>query len=196
MRAAAILIVLGACLVPASCGDSPTGPTAGTRVDAVIQDSPASNPTVTGTLAGNVFASLWDGNRWTDVGSPNGITVPLQLTGRSTTVHGEASVPSASYSRVRLVFQGVTARIARGSIVGGTTLTGDTTVGLGGADERAEMIVPVSTFSVEADSSVRRVIVFELHSQQWLTSAAVQSGRVEDAALQAAVTAVTRAESR
>jgi hypothetical protein len=58
----------------------------------------------------------------------------------------------------------------------------------------AGAVVPVSTFSVQPDSSSRRVIVFELRSQQWLTAQALQSGRVEDASMQAAVTATTRAE--
>jgi hypothetical protein len=195
MRDTATIVIVVA-LSAAACGDSPTGPSAGTRVEAVVQDAPVATPTVTGTLAGNVFASLWNGDRWIDIGSPNGITIPLQLAGRTTTVHGETSVPSSSYSRVRLVFQGVTARIARGSVVGGTTLTSDTTVVLGGSDERAEMSVPVSPFSVEADARVRRVVVFDLRSQQWLTAAALQSGRVEDGALQTAVTATTRSENR
>lgn len=145
MRDTATIVILVA-LTAAACGDSPTGPSAGTRVEAVVQDAP--------------------------------------------------SVPSSSYSRVRLVFQGVTARIARGSVVGGTTLTSDTTVVLGGSDARAEMSIPVSPFSVEADARVRRVIVFDLRSQQWLTAAALQSGRVEDGALQTAVTATTRSDNR
>jgi len=189
-----IAIVLA--LLTAACGDSPAGPSSGTRVEAVAQDSPTATPMVTGTLAGNVFASVGEGDRWIDIGTPNGITIPLQMAGRTTTVHGEASIPSSSYSRVRLVFQGVSARIARGSVVGGTTLANDTTLVLGGSDERVEMNVPVSTFSVEADARVRRVIVFDLRSQQWLTAAALQAGRVEDAALQAAVTATTRVENR
>lgn len=141
-------------------------------------------------------ASLWDGDRWHDLGSPNGITIPLQITGRSTTVHGEASVASTSYDRVRLVLQGVTARIARGSTIGGTTLTADTAIALGGSDQRAELSLSVSSFSVEPTTNVRRIIVFELRSQQWLTAQALQSGRVEDSALLAALTASTRVESR
>jgi hypothetical protein len=162
----------------------------------VVQDSPTATPTASGTLAGNVHASLWDGSRWIELGSPNGITIPLQLAGRPTTIHGEASAPAASYSRVRITFQGVIARIARGSVVGGTTLTNDASITLGGADQRAEVIVSVNSFSVEADPRVRRVITFELRSQQWLTSGALQSGWVEDAALEAAITATTRVESR
>ena len=183
-------------LLAAACGDSPAGPSSGTRVEAVVQDSPAATPMVTGTLVGSVFASVGEGDRWTDIGSANGITIPLQIAGRTTTVHGETSVPSSSYNRVRLVFQGVSARLARGSVVGGTALASDATIILGGSDERVEMSVPVSTFSIEADAGVRRVIVFELRSQQWLTAAVLQAGRVEDAALQAAVTATTRVENR
>lgn len=194
-RATVAWVVLCALSVSA-CGDSPSGPTSGTRVEAVIQDSPAQTATVTGTVAGNISASLWNGSRWIEVGSPNGITFPLQIAGRTTTIHGEASVASGSYSRVRLVFQGVSARVAMGSVVGGTTVTSETTIILGGSDERVEIDVPVSTFSVEADANVRRLIVFDLRSQQWLTVAAVQSRRVEDAALQAVVTASTRLENR
>jgi hypothetical protein len=188
--------VIAVALTGAACDGSPTAPSAGTRVEAIVQDAPAATPSVTGTLAGNVSASVWNGDRWIDMGSPNGITIPLQLAGRMTTVHGETSVPSLSYSRVRLVFQGVTARVARGSVVGGTPLNNDITLVLGGSDERVELSVSVSPFSVEADARVRRVIVFELRSQQWLTAAAVQSGRVEDAPLQSAVTATTRSENR
>ena len=139
MHRAAMIGVLA--VMTSACGDSPTEPSSGTRVEAIVQDS-ATNPSVTGPLAGDVFASLWDGNGWVDVGSSNGITIPLQTSGRSTTVHGEASVPSGSYTRVRLVFRGVAARIARGSVIAGSTLANDTRVALGGTDERAEMIVP------------------------------------------------------
>jgi hypothetical protein len=183
-------------LSAAACGDSPSGPSAGTRVEAVIQDAAAASATVTGTLAGNISASLWNGDRWMDMGSPNGITIPLQVAARTTTVHGETSVPSSSYSRVRLVFQGVTARISRGSVVEGTPLAGDATIVLGGSDQRVELTVPVSTFAVEANAPVRHVVVFDLRSQQWLTASSLQAGRVEDAALQAAVTATIRAENR
>jgi len=183
-------------LITAGCGDSPVGPTSGTRIDAIVQDQPVGGATVSGTLAGNVHASLWDGSRWVDLGSPNGITIPLQVAGRTTTIHGEASAPAVTYNRVRIVFQGVTARLARGSIVGSTTIDSDTSVALGGSDQRAELIVSVSSFAVDATPGVRRVVTFELRSQQWLTPATVQSGRIEDAALEAAVTASTRLESR
>jgi hypothetical protein len=183
-------------LLAVACDDSAIGPSSGTHVEARVQDSPLASPTVTATLAGNVSASVWNGDRWIELGSPNGITIPLQTMGRATTVHGEASLASSSYNRVRLVFQGVSARITRGSIIGGTPLSNDVTLTLGGGDQRVEMTASVDAFSVEPSASVRRVIVFELRSQQWLTAEALQSGLVQDAALQAAVTATTRTENR
>jgi hypothetical protein len=183
-------------LLSTACDDSTMGPSSGTHVEARVQDSPQAAQTVNGTLAGNVSASIGNGERWNDLGSPNGITIPLQTMGRVTTVHGEASVASSSYNRARLVFQGVTARITRGSIIGGTTLSNDVTLTLGGSDQRADISVPVDSFVVEPSASVRRVIVFDLRSQQWLTAAALQSGLVEDAALQSALTAATRTETR
>src|SRR5687767_12574813 len=114
MRNLAIAVAV-ACLAVA-CGDSPTGPSSGTRVEAAVRDSPAGSATMTGTIAGNIFASIWDGSRWVDLGSPNGITVALQ-SASLTTVHGEQSVAATTYSRVRLVMQGATARVARGSVV-------------------------------------------------------------------------------
>lgn len=189
-----VIFLLG--LSASACGDSPTGPSSGTRVEALVQDSPSGSATVAGNLAGNVSAALWNGDRWIELGSPNGVTIPLQAPSRITTVHGEASVASSSYSRVRLMFQGVTAQIASGSRVGGTTLTNDRSLILGGSDQRVELSVPVNTFSVEATSGVRHVVVFDLRSQQWLTAAALEAGRVEDGALQAAVTATSRIEGR
>jgi hypothetical protein len=181
-------------LLASACAET-VGPSSGTRVEAIVQDT-VTSPAVTGTMAGNVYASLWNGDRWHDLGSANGITIPLQVSGRTTTVHGEASVASASYDRVRLVLQGVTARVSRGSVVEGTTLTSDVNLVLGGSDQRAELSLPVSSFSVEPDSSVKRVVVFELRSHRWLTTRALQSGRVEDADLQTAVLASTRVEMR
>jgi len=94
------------------------------------------------------------------------------------------------------VFQGVTARVARGSTIGGTTLANDATLTLGGSDQRVEMSASVDTFSVQSTAGIRRVIVFELRSQQWLTAAAVQAGVVEDGALQSTIAATTRTEPR
>src|SRR5688572_25800606 len=51
---------LGIALITTACSDSPVGPSSGTRVEAVVQDSTLTSPTVTGTLAGNVSASVWD----------------------------------------------------------------------------------------------------------------------------------------
>jgi hypothetical protein len=186
-------VILGLAVAGASCGDSTMGPSATGRVEAVIEDSSTSG--VTGTIAGNISASIWDGDRWVDLGSPNGITVLLQGGSRTTTIHGEQSVAPVEYSRTRITFQGVTARLASGSVVSGTTLVSDANVVLGGADQRAEITAPIS-ITIDANTLVRHTVIFDLRSQLWLTLGAVQAGRVEDAPLQAAITASARVDPR
>lgn len=187
-------LFLGAALI--GCSDNPTETGLG-RAEGLIEDPPAGTPTMTGSLAGNVHVSVSaDGLVWVDLGSPNGITVPLQLAASSTSVHGEVDTPTGSYSRVRLVFEGVTARVLSGSTIGGTTFSADANVTLGGSDGRVEVIIPVPSFTVEADAEVQRTVVFELRSALWLTLAAVQAGTVLDAALQGAILASTRVDPR
>lgn len=187
--------LLGCAMISGCNGNpNPVTPQLG-RADALIQDS-AGSPTVSGTLSGNIFASVWDGDRWVDLGSPNGITIPLQVADRVVTIHGEQSVPAVSYSRVRIVLQGVTARLASGSMIGGMVLVNEASLALGGADHHVDVVIQVPAFSVEADTSFKRTIVFELFSQQWLTPAALQAGRVDDGALRSAMKATTRLERR
>jgi hypothetical protein len=132
---------------------------------------------------------------WQALGSPNGITVPLQIAGRTATVHGEQSVPVGEYSRVRLVLQRVGARIARGSRVGGTTRAADTTLTVGGSDQRVELTMPINASSLESNASRRLVIVLNMRSHQWITTSALETGVVNDA-LVSAVAANARLESR
>jgi hypothetical protein len=89
----------------------------------------------------------------------------------------------------------VTARLASGSVVSGTTLVSDANVVLGGADQRAEITAPIS-ITIDANTLVRHTVIFDLRSQLWLTLGAVQAGRVEDAPLQAAITASARVDPR
>jgi len=190
------VVVYVAAVTASACGDSPTQPSSSSRVEAMIQDAPAGGPGVSGNLVGDVSVSIWDGSRWQDLGSPHGITVPLQLAGRTTTVHGEQSVPPGEYSRVRFVLQRVSARLARGSTVGSTTLAADSALALGGSDQRAELTVSINSSSLESGASRRLVIVLDMRSYQWLTTSALRAGVVEDATLTSAVTANARLESR
>ncbi len=189
------LPTLALVLAAVGCGD-PTATGLG-RAEALIQDPPAGPAVVIGSLAGNTFASVSaDGANWADLGSPNGITVPLQTPTGAATIHGEQDVRVGTYTRVRLVFAGVTARLKTGSVVAGTTLTSDIDLPLGGSDQRVEIVVIVPTFNVDLDASVQRTILFNLRSSLWLTPAALQAGTVADAALQAAIIATTRVEPR
>jgi len=183
-------------LLAVACSDSVA--TDRGRAEGIIADPPpAGSPAVNGTLAGNVFVSLSaDGSEWVDLGSPNGITVALQSAGAGTTVHGEQDAPAGSYNRVRLVFDGVVARLLAGSTIGGASLANDTNLPLGGSDGRVEIIVPVPAFEVTSDPAVQRTVLFDLRSSLWITPAAVQAGSIGDAALQGAVLATTRVDPR
>lgn len=189
LSAPAAFVVLA---VVAGCSDS-VAPGFG-RAEAIVQDDPGN--AINGSLAGNVSASVWSGTAWVALGSPNGITIPLQGVGEPATVHGEVDVRGGSYSRVRLVFEGVTARVNAGSVVGGTALASDVDIQLGGDDASVEVVVNVPGFTVTADPAVRRTIVFRLRSHLWLTAAAVQAGQVSDASLIAAIQASTRLDPR
>jgi hypothetical protein len=205
MRVVAVVVIVGVAL--AACGSSSvSSPRAQGRVDIRIGDlinfklgTPfPAQPGVTGTLSGSFAASIRDGSRWVDLGSPNVMTVGLQVPVFSvapTSVHGEQDAPPGPYDWARLVLEGVSANVASGSRVSGITLNSDATVRLGGSDHYVELRYP-ARFTLSDDPAVRQVVVFQLNSQAWLTSSAVQSGQVEDAALQAAIGATTSIEPR
>jgi hypothetical protein len=184
------IVALVACSDPVSSGNG--------HVEARIQDLPGGTITVPGaTLQGNLFASISPGgSEWVDLGSPNGITVALQAIGVSTSVHGEQQAPADNYTRVRLVLSGVTVTLQSGSIIGGVTLTSNTTLQLGGADGQVEVSILVPGFLVSSTDAEKTLILFDLRSHFWLTAAAVQAGQVEDAALQGAIIATTEEAAR
>ena len=204
MRVVTFLAVI-AVVFTACGGSSPAAPLAQTAIDVRVGDlynfklgTPVPVPTVTGTLSGNFAASVWDGSQWVSLGNANQITVGLHLyiSFARRSVHGEQHAPPGPYDRVRLTLQGVTANIASGSGFGGITLSSDTTFRLGGSDHSAELVVPVTRFSLGDDPSVIRVIDLQLNSDRWLTRSVAESGQVEDEALQAAISASTSLESR
>ncbi len=75
---------------------------------------PAPSITVDGFVSAdiNVLIST-DGQSWTALGSPNGISVELQSEADSTNVHGEVTAPAGSFRFVRLV-------MANAQVVAGT----------------------------------------------------------------------------
>src|SRR6185295_17010168 len=99
MRLTSIIAILGVMLT--ACGsNSPSSPTAQTPIDVRVGDltNPKLGPLlppppgVTGTLSGTFGASIWDGSRWVNLGTPHAITLGLQIpvySGGPTTVLGE-----------------------------------------------------------------------------------------------------------
>ncbi len=164
------------------------------RAQGVVHD--AKTAAFSGVLSGDVQVAISSGGaNWFDLGSLNGITIPLQSDTDTSNVHGEQDAPVSTYSQVRLIFDGVDAELKAGSIIGTTTLTGDVVIPLGGSDRRVEIVKQVAPFGVDSDDGVRRGIIFLLNSRIWITEPSLQLGLVEDAAIQSAVTALTRVET-
>ena len=90
----------------------------------------------------------------------------------------------------------VQARLLGGSSVGTTFLSGNTNIPLGGSDNVVEVVLQVPPFEVEASDTQQRAITFTMNSPAWITEAALQASVVEDAAIEAAVTAVVTVEPR
>ncbi len=190
MRTTCLVLAL---LVSAGCDDSTGGGLGG--VEAFLADPLTAS--FAGDLNGDVQISISaDGSTWIDLGSLNGITVPLQTDNVRTTVHGEQEAPVGTYSQVRVTLSGVLARLNGGSVIGNTFLSGNTDVPLGGSDQLVEVVVPVTGFSLVASQSEQRSITLTMNSATWMTEAALQAQVVEDDAIQAAVTAAVTVEPR
>ena len=192
------VLVLPILVAAAACGDDdgPAGPGGRARAEAVIRDDPsrvsastaasegAGAPapfTATMTTNANVAIST-DGQTWVDLGSPNGITVNLQTTGDSTTVHGEVDAPLGTYAHVRLTLRGTQVTVKAGSQIGTTTLSSNVVLAVGGTD--AQVVIQKQVAPVTLRTSGRTRFVFELNSEAWVTPANLQTRAVSDAEVQ------------
>lgn len=195
-----VLLIFGL----AGCGDDSTGPETG-RAEAFVGDDPGSAATMallagepadgssgasltfTGTAAGDFQASVSaDGNTWIDLGSPNGITVQLQSSGKGTTVHGAQTVPAATYARARLILRDVEITVNAGSQVDGVTLETDAKLDLA-LDEELVLEREVGPVTATVDSGIE--VLFDLNAEAWLTAEAVTTGTLSESQVAASVTA-------
>lgn len=189
-----MLFGVATCLAGFSVACSDSGPVETGRAQGVAFDPQTAS--FSGELSGDVQVSISeDGSNWINLGSLNGITITLQSDTDSSNVHGEQNAPAGSYSHVRLTFDEVVAELLSGSTMGSTTIAQDTTIALGGADGRVEIIKQVS-FEVPADGTLRVSINFNLHSADWIAEASLASQLIEDAVIQNNVTVTTRSEPR
>ena len=169
----------------AGCGNNVLDPEVTGGVDPIVRDSPQA-AVLSGTAAGDMSVSIRSaGGSWVEIGAPNGITVNLQSAAGSS-VHGSQDIPAGTYDRVRLTMSQIQVKVSQGSVIGGTTLD----------IERSTMIAPsealvveraLSALSVREGSTIQ--IVFELNSAAWLDLVALDSGEVDDSAVEASVTA-------
>lgn len=188
------LVTGGTVLAGSGCDETGVGLAGDVRARAVVRDDPgASAPAFSGTLATNANVSVSvDGQSWVDLGSPNGITIQLQSRNDSTNVHGEVDIPAGTYRHVRLTLRESQVTVKEGSSVGGTTLSADVNLTIGGAGAEVEIRKEVPSFT----ASDLTVISFDLNSRTWLTTQTLQSGVVAAAQVQQATTVMVRSLER
>lgn len=181
LAAVASTLVVGAC----DDDDGPTGPSAETNTEATVVDQPPRASKYGGDVAGDFqFAVSLDGETWTDVGAPSGISVLLQE-GSGVSVHSAADAPVGAFPRVRLTIRNAEVTIEEGGEIEGTILTSDATVGLGPTVIERELTVP----ALEEGEDL--LVTFDLNSEMWLTLDALNSGLVNGAAVASAVSVAT-----
>jgi len=183
---AAVVVVLAG-----GCGGDAVDPDVTGIVNAVVHDDPLEGSAkrsalFTGTAAGNMQVSLRStGGVWTDVGSPNGITVNLQSS-TETAVHGATSVPAGTFDRVRLTFSDVEVTVKAGGVIGGITLQSDAKAALA-EDFPVTVERSVSPFFVDEVGTA--LIEFDLNVENWLDLQTLDEGTIDGAAVNASVDA-------
>ncbi len=187
-----ILAVLAIIPLMAACGDDPAGPVEGQMNGAVV-DRPAAGLSYTGNIAGNFqFSVSTDGQTWVDVGTLNGITLPLQ-DATETSMHGAQDAPTGSFRHVRMRVRAAEVTVHAGSEIGGTTFPSEMKVDVAQAED---LVVEreITSPPVESDEAV--LVTFDLNSDTWLTADAVNAGQAGNAAIEAAVTVSTEVVAR
>lgn len=196
----ATLLVLGvAALGTAGCGESSVSGAQQGSMSAQVTDDPATSGFAghgaslqaarsAGSFSGSMRADARvqvsaDGSTWVDLDSPRSVTLDLQSSGSTTTVHSTATVSTGTYTRVRLILDNADATVRSGSTIGSTTLSADVQVSIGsGGQVIIEKQVEPVTVSAESQTSV----VFDLNSEIWMTEDNVQAQAVSESEIESA----------
>ena len=151
----------------------------------VARSTAAAASAFSGSIQGDFQTAISiDGETWVDLGSLNGISLALQSTGNEASVHGQQSVPVGTYTRVRLVMDGVDAELTAGSVIGTITLGVDTSVSIGTGGQ-VTIELTVAPFTIQEETNAR--VVFDLNSEAWLTETAVTLGTAAESEVAANV---------
>ncbi|HEX6938412.1 MAG TPA: DUF4382 domain-containing protein [Longimicrobiales bacterium] len=202
-------VALAAMLAPvlAGCGDDGTGPEDGGRVEAKMTDAPAEpsaavapatssgfRPAVAGSYSGSFtgnakVAISADGETWIDLGDAQSVSLSLQSTGDTTSVHGNARVPFGTYAYVRLELADANAHVDAGATIGTISLDAaiDVTVGTGGSVVIEKQVQP---FEVRAGT--RTTIIFDINSEAWMTEENAEDEQVDEQEVEESTEARTR----
>lgn len=200
---AASVLALGA----TACSNSSSGPQMG-QASASVQDNPQTTTPdrrtsglhalaatsgsggFSGTLTGNAKVQIQTSSgTWIDLGSLSQADVHLQDASGETVVSQSTTVQAGTYVAVRLVLTNVHAHLNAGGTVGGSTLSSNADLTVGGSDDQVTITKQVN---VQVNGSAATRVVFDLNTEQWFDSSNMQSGVVADSRVQSAVEAATR----
>lgn len=194
-------------VVPA-CSDDATGPDGEATMSVVATDDPSSQSAsmtkdvvLAGFLAQQSGASYsgqftanaqvqvsTDGSTYVDVGPPQQVTVQLQSSDGSATIHTDAALEAQSYSRVRLVLEGAQASLDAGSEVGTTVLDAALSLDVGGGSQ----VVIERQASVDVGADSETTLVFDVNSEAWVTEENAQAEAVAASEVESATTVSIR----
>jgi len=168
--------------ISGSAGGVPqgSGQALGTTAAQVASDSFAGS--VTGAAQVMIYSET---QGWFAVGSPRDLTLRLQAAD-SSAVASSATIPSDTYTRVRLVLAGCAVDLHAGSVIGGVALSSALNLALGGSDNYASIDLDVPPFTVSTTGTAK--VRLDLHSANWVNQTNVGTESVSDAELQAATT--------
>jgi hypothetical protein len=130
---------------------------------------------------------------WFELGPPSAASLDLHASNNRVDVHGEASLPVGTYTRVRLVLSGAEARLNTGSTIGGISLTASVTMSVG-ANGTVVIEKEVPPFEVRADT--RTMITWDMNSELWVHEDNVEDEQVDEPEVEEAAAPAVEEEPR
>jgi len=208
MKRSTAILVTAAALFVGACSDS-TGPGGEGRVNAVLTDAPSGSQVsyqatqagapmaasgFQGQMSGSAQVYIYsEAEGWVALGSPSNADVTLQSSSE-TTVHSQASVPAATYTKVKLILDGGKTDVAAGAVFGGFTLGASVRIIMGGTDGKVEIEKTVQPFTVSASATA--TVRFDMNSEVWVNQTSSESKTCSDSEVASATAADVKQTSQ
>jgi hypothetical protein len=171
-------------------------------VSAVVHDSVAvlpaghTSPTPTdtmsyaGTVSGSTQVEIYSTTGgWQSLGAATDAAF-LIYCWNAAVPFVDVSVPTGTYSRVRLTLTGYEALITAGAVIKGVSYTDELTIALGTGGSSVVIEKDVTPFSVTTSNDLS--IIFDLNSELWLNGGVVAAGSASQASIAAATNVFVR----